>query len=137
MCAAVVRAMVPAIINQLVTLLKDSSLGALVVLPAVDDLLRRGRQVGECNRNPLQALLITGLVYVLNNFTLSSIARRIESRQSRRQQARAGRVWTNAQLRRAGRPRCCRPRPRRSPATNAGPHSAHVCLDYQLSAVRR
>ncbi len=93
-----VRTMVPAIINQLVTLLKDSSLGALVLLPAVDDLLRRGRQIGEFNRNPLQALLVTGLVYVLINFALSSIARRIETRQSRRQLARAERVWTNAQL---------------------------------------
>lgn len=93
-----VRTMVPAIINQLVTLLKDSSLGALVLLPAVDDLLRRGRQIGEFNRNPLQALLVTGLVYVLINFTLSSIARRIESRQSRRQLARAERMWTNAQI---------------------------------------
>ncbi len=93
-----VRTMVPAIINQLVTLLKDSSLGALVLLPAVDDLLRRGRQIGEFNRNPLQALLVTGLVYVLINFALSSIARRIETRQSRRQIAQAKRVWTAAQL---------------------------------------
>ena len=93
-----VRTMVPAIINQLVTLLKDSSLGALVLLPAVDDLLRRGRQIGEFNRNPLQALLVTGLVYVLINFALSSIARRIESRQSRRQQAQAERVWTAARF---------------------------------------
>ena len=93
-----VRTMVPAIINQLVTLLKDSSLGALVLLPAVDDLLRRGRQIGEFNRNPLQALLITGLVYVLINFVLSSIARRIETRQSRRQIAQADRMWTAAQL---------------------------------------
>jgi glutamate transport system permease protein len=93
-----VRTMVPAIINQLVTLLKDSSLGALVLVPAVDDLLRRGRQIGEFNHNPLQALLVTGVVYVLINFTLSSIARRIESRQSRRQKARAETIWTNAQL---------------------------------------
>ena len=93
-----VRTMVPAIINQLVTLLKDSSLGALVLLPAVDDLLRRGRQIGEFNRNPLQTLLVTGLVYVLINFALSSIARRVETRQSRRQSARAERVWTNAQI---------------------------------------
>jgi glutamate transport system permease protein len=83
-----VRSMVPAIINQLVTLLKDSSLGALVLLPAVDDLLRRGRQVGEFNRNPLQALMITGLVYIAVNFALSSFARRLESRQSRVQRAR-------------------------------------------------
>jgi glutamate transport system permease protein len=92
-----VRTMVPAIINQLVTLLKDSSLGALVLVPAVDDLLRRGRQVGEFNRNPLQALMVTGLVYVAVNFALSSLARRLESRQSRVQRARVEAAWSQLQ----------------------------------------
>ena len=92
-----VRSMVPAIINQLVTLLKDSSLGALVLVPAVDDLLRRGRQVGEFNRNPLQALLVTGVIYIAVNFALSSFARRLESRQSRRQAARLELEWTQLQ----------------------------------------
>jgi glutamate transport system permease protein len=92
-----VRSMVPAIINQLVTLLKDSSLGALVLVPAVDDLLRRGRQVGEFNRNPLQALLVTGFVYILVNFALSSLARRLESRQSRVQRARTEAAWSQLQ----------------------------------------
>jgi glutamate transport system permease protein len=82
------RSMTPAIINQLVTLLKDSSLGALVLLPAVDDLLRRGRQVGEFNRNPLQALMVTGIVYIAINFALSSAARWLESRQGRVHRAR-------------------------------------------------
>jgi glutamate transport system permease protein len=92
-----VRSMTPAIVNQLVTLLKDSSLGALVLVPAVDDLLRRGRQVGEFNRNPLQALLITGMVYILINFSLSSFARRLESRQSRVQRARVDAAWSQLQ----------------------------------------
>lgn len=92
-----VRSMVPAIINQLVTLLKDSSLGALVLVPAVDDLLRRGRQVGEFNRNPLQALLVTGFVYVVVNFALTSLARRLESRQSRVQRARIEDAWSQLQ----------------------------------------
>ena len=92
-----VRSMVPAIINQLVTLLKDSSLGALVLVPAVDDLLRRGRQVGEFNRNPLQALMVTGLVYIVVNFALTSLARRLESRQSRVQRARVELAWSQLQ----------------------------------------
>jgi glutamate transport system permease protein len=91
------RAMTPAIINQLVTLLKDSSLGALVLLPAVDDLLRRGRQVGEFNRNPLQALLVTGVVYIAINFALSSAARWLEKRQARVHQARLEAAWTQLQ----------------------------------------
>jgi glutamate transport system permease protein len=92
-----VRSMVPAVINQLVTLLKDSSLGALVLVPAVDDLLRRGRQVGEFNRNPLQALMVTGLVYIAVNFALTSLARRLESRQSRVQRARLELAWSQLQ----------------------------------------
>ncbi|HEV8296006.1 MAG TPA: amino acid ABC transporter permease [Acidimicrobiales bacterium] len=84
-----VRRMVPAVVNQLVTLLKDSSLGALVLTPAFDDLLRRGRQVGEFNRNPLQALLVTGVVYMVINFALSSFARWLETRPARVQRARA------------------------------------------------
>jgi glutamate transport system permease protein len=91
------RSMTPAIINQLVTLLKDSSLGALVLLPAVDDLLRRGRQVGEFNRNPLQALMVTGVVYIAINFALSSGARWLESRQARLHRARLDVAWAQLQ----------------------------------------
>jgi glutamate transport system permease protein len=78
------RRMVPALVNQLVTLLKDSSLGALVLLPAVEDLLHQGKIVGEFEKNPLQALLVTALVYVVVNSTLSWLARRLEGRQGRR-----------------------------------------------------
>jgi glutamate transport system permease protein len=79
-----VRRMVPALVNQLVTLLKDSSLGALVLLPAVDDLLHQGKIVGDFTRSSLQALIVTALLYVLVNLALSSLARRLERRQARR-----------------------------------------------------
>jgi glutamate transport system permease protein len=79
-----VRRMVPALVNQLVTLLKDSSLGALVLLPAVDDLLHQGRIVGDFTNSTLQALIVTALMYVLVNLVLSVVARRLELRQARR-----------------------------------------------------
>ena len=79
-----VRRMMPALVNQLVTLLKDSSLGALVLLPAVEDLLHQGRIVGEFEKSPLQALMVTAVMYIIVNFTLSSVAAWLERRQSRR-----------------------------------------------------
>jgi glutamate transport system permease protein len=76
-----VRRMVPALISANVTLLKDTSLAYVV---AYEELLRRGRIVGEFSNNPLQSLLAVALVFILVNFTLGSIARRLERRQRRR-----------------------------------------------------
>jgi glutamate transport system permease protein len=75
------RRMVPAIVSQLVTLLKDTSLGAAI---ALEELLRRGRINGEFFQNPLQSLFAVAVMYIAVNFTLSRIARRLEVRQRRR-----------------------------------------------------
>lgn len=76
-----VRRMVPALISANVTLLKDTSLAYVV---SYEELLRRGRIVGEFSNNPLQALMVVALMFIIVNFTLGSIARRIERRQRRR-----------------------------------------------------
>ena len=76
-----IRAMLPALVNQLVTLLKDSSLGALVLLPAVDDLLHQGKIIGEFKKNPLQVLTVTAALYVVVNIALSQLAQALERRQ--------------------------------------------------------
>jgi glutamate transport system permease protein len=75
------RRMVPAIVSQLITLLKDTSLGFVITY---EELLRRSRSTGEFFRNPLQATVFVALVYVIVNFALSRIARRLEVRQRRR-----------------------------------------------------
>jgi glutamate transport system permease protein len=75
------RRMVPAIVSQLVTLLKDSSLGAAV---AFEELLRRGRINGEFFINPLQSLAVVAVLYIVVCFALSMLARRLEVRQRRR-----------------------------------------------------
>ncbi len=77
-----VRRMVPALVNQLVTLLKDSSLGALVLLPAVNDLLHQGKVLGEFKKNPLQVYIVIALMYVVTNFALSRFAQHLERRGS-------------------------------------------------------
>jgi glutamate transport system permease protein len=80
------RRMIPAIVSQLVTLLKDSSLGAAV---AFEELLRRGRINGEFFQNPLQSLVVVAVLYIIVNFALSMLARRLEVRQRRRYKAGA------------------------------------------------
>jgi glutamate transport system permease protein len=78
------RRMTPAIVSQLITLLKDTSLGVVI---GVQDLLRRGEQVGEFSSSPLQALVVVAALYVVVNLILSRIARRLEVRQRRRYKA--------------------------------------------------
>lgn len=75
------RRMTPAIVSQLVTLLKDSSLGAAV---AFFELLRRGRVNGEFFGNMLQSLVVVAVLYIVVCFALSMLARRLEVRQRRR-----------------------------------------------------
>lgn len=85
-----VRRMVPAIVSQLVTLLKDTSLGFVIGLSLQDrELLRRGRDLGEFYRNPLQSLAVVALIYIVINFALSRLAAWLEVRQRRRYSAGA------------------------------------------------
>ena len=81
-----VRRMVPALVSQLVTLLKDTSLGFFI---PYEELLRRGQITGEFARNALQTLMLVAVIYMVVNMTLSQVARRLEVRQSRRYSAGA------------------------------------------------
>jgi glutamate transport system permease protein len=80
------RRMIPAIVSQLVTLLKDTSLGSVV---AFEELLRRAQINGEFFQNRLQSLVVVALVYILVNFALSRLAGRLEVRQRRKYKAGA------------------------------------------------
>ena len=73
-----VRRMIPALVSQLVVLLKDTSLGVAIGL---EELLRRGFLAGAALRNPLQALLFVAAIYMVVNLLLSAAARWIERRQ--------------------------------------------------------
>lgn len=76
-----VRRMVPAIVSQLVTLLKDSSLGFIITF---EELTRRSRATGEFYNNPLQTTLVVALIYIAVNLALGRVARWLEVRQRRR-----------------------------------------------------
>lgn len=75
------RRMAPAIVSQLVTLLKDTALGFVV---GFDDALRRARDTGTFYGNHLQAFVLMALCYILINLVLSRLANRLELRQQRR-----------------------------------------------------
>lgn len=81
-----IRRMIPATVSQLVTLLKDTSLGYVI---AFEELLRRARYTGEFFHNPLPSFLVAAVMYVIVNFALSRLARRLEVRQRRKYHAGA------------------------------------------------
>lgn len=78
-----VRRMLPALISQLVTLLKDTSLGFVIAYP---ELLRTGQGAVEYlgSRYALQIYVAVAVVYIVVNFALSSLARWLDQRQQRR-----------------------------------------------------
>ena len=81
-----VRIMLPALISQLVVLLKDTSLGFVI---SYLELLRSAQQVVQVLNNPLQLFTLVALVYVLINLSLSYLATVVERRQ-RRTMGKAG-----------------------------------------------
>ncbi len=75
------RRMAPAIVSQLITLLKDTALGFIVTY---DDALRRARETGIFFNNALQTAVLIAVCYIAINFALSRLARWLEVRQQRR-----------------------------------------------------
>lgn len=76
-----IRRMIPAIVGQLVVLLKDTSLGFFVQF---EELLRRAEITGRFGKNELQVFIVVAVVYMLVNMVLSQAARRLEVRQRSR-----------------------------------------------------
>ena len=76
-----VRRMVPAIISQLVTLLKDTSLGVLVLY---EELFRRARLNADFTQRTIPSLVVAAAIYIVMNSLLSLLATRLEARQRRR-----------------------------------------------------
>lgn len=76
-----VRVMLPAVISQVVVILKDTSLAA--VLGLYTELLRRGNLIALNLDNPIQILSVVGLIFILLNYGLSKLAITVERRSSR------------------------------------------------------
>ncbi|MEX2290408.1 MAG: amino acid ABC transporter permease [Mycobacteriales bacterium] len=75
-----VRVMLPALVSQLVVLLKDTSLGFVI---GYAELLRTGGQLVQVLNNPIQLYLAIALIYIVLNSSLSALAGYLESRQRR------------------------------------------------------
>ncbi|MFA9444113.1 amino acid ABC transporter permease [Egicoccus sp. AB-alg6-2] len=74
------RRMVPAILAQLATLTKDTSLGYIITVS--DDLMGRGRSFVQGSPiNDLQTWFVVGLIYFALIWSLTRLARRLETQQ--------------------------------------------------------
>jgi glutamate transport system permease protein len=76
-----VRTMLPALISQIVVVLKDTSLAA--VLGIYIELLRQGNLIALNLDNPIQMLSVIAVIFILLNYLLSRLARWLERRLSR------------------------------------------------------
>ena len=75
-----VRIMLPALISQLVVVLKDTSLGFII---GYEEILRVTTQVIQVLQNPIQMYIVIGAIYILINYALSKLASYIQDRLSR------------------------------------------------------
>ncbi|WP_404347607.1 amino acid ABC transporter permease [Phycicoccus jejuensis] len=69
------RAMLPALVGQLVVVLKDTALGTVVLYP---ELLTAAKTLGSAYANTLQAYIVAAAVFVLVNYALTVLAGRVE-----------------------------------------------------------
>ncbi len=79
------RRMVPAIVSQLVTLMKDTSLVSFIT---VFELARRGQALQQLANNPIETSLVLMAMYFVINLALSELSRRLELRPGRVGRAR-------------------------------------------------
>ncbi len=77
----VVRRLLPVLVTQLVSVLKDTTLGYVV---SYSELLHQGQTLGEYTQTLVQTFLVVAVVYVLANGGLSQLARLLERRQQMR-----------------------------------------------------
>jgi glutamate transport system permease protein len=76
-----IRVMLPALISQIVVILKDTSLAA--VLGLYTELLRQGNLIALNLDNPIQVLSVVGVIFILINYSLSRLATWVDQRSVR------------------------------------------------------
>jgi glutamate transport system permease protein len=73
-----VRTMLPAIVSQMVVLVKDSALGFIVAYP---ELLRSGRRIYTNIGNIIPTAIVIAAIYITINLALTGLATYLEHRQ--------------------------------------------------------
>jgi glutamate transport system permease protein len=84
------RIMLPAIISQLVVVLKDTSLIAFV--GNYEELLGAGKRLVQILDNPIQTYTVVAVIFIAINYALSKLAALVQRRLSRSGQAAARRT---------------------------------------------
>ena len=74
-------AMLPALVGQLVVILKDSALGTAITYP---ELLQSAKDVGTAYGNVIPAYILAAVIFILINFGLTTLAGKVERRLNRR-----------------------------------------------------
>jgi glutamate transport system permease protein len=74
-------AMLPALVGQLVVILKDTALGTAVLYP---ELLQAARDIGTGYSNTIPAYIFVAIIFILINYSLTVVAGRVERGLSRR-----------------------------------------------------
>lgn len=83
-----IRAMLPALVSQLIVVLKDTALGYIIVFP---ELLQSAQRISANYSNVIVAYLVIALIFVVINWALALLAARAERWVANRQ---AGSVMT-------------------------------------------
>ncbi|MBQ0923217.1 amino acid ABC transporter permease [Saccharopolyspora endophytica] len=83
------RAMLPALISQLVVIVKDTSLGFIV---AYVDVVREAQVIIQNLGNPIQTYIVVGAIFILINYALSRLAVYTERRMSQGRKGKLGSV---------------------------------------------
>lgn len=78
------RAMLPALISQLVVILKDTSLGFII---SYEETVRVGGQIVQVLSNPIQTYLLIAVIFIIVNYALSRFAMYVERRLSQGKKA--------------------------------------------------
>jgi glutamate transport system permease protein len=74
------RIMLPALISQLVVVLKDTSLGFII---GYEDIMNVARQIHPILKNPIQLYFVIGVIFIIVNYALSKLAQYTQRRLAR------------------------------------------------------
>jgi glutamate transport system permease protein len=82
-----VTAMLPALVGQLVVVLKDTALGQIITY---NELLTNYQRIGSTWGNIVPAMIVIAAIYIVINYALTTAAGRLEGRLRRRGRATIG-----------------------------------------------
>ncbi|MDQ1676165.1 MAG: glutamate transport system permease protein [Actinomycetota bacterium] len=83
------RVMLPALISQVVVVLKDTSLGFVI---SYEEVLRIGGQIIQSLSNPIQVYIVIAVIYILINYLISRLAVYVQRRVARGRKTPPGAV---------------------------------------------